>query len=134
MHAYQSLFDLKLFTLDFMFFGHNTLVWVMQTLLEFTQFHNHAIMITRILITCLAHICLSSYAGHQKAIYEKTLHLEDLLELQHLRDPVSFHTNKMSGLLLHTYFAFSSVTQCACLPPYCLMCACLKIIQIVAVD
>ena len=29
------------------------------------------------------------HAGHQKAIYEKTLHLEDLLELQHLRDPVS---------------------------------------------
>ncbi|XP_064394192.1 uncharacterized protein LOC135341540 isoform X2 [Halichondria panicea] len=28
------------------------------------------------------------YKGHQKAIYEKTLHLEDLLELQHLRDPV----------------------------------------------
>lgn len=27
--------------------------------------------------------------GHQKAIYEKTLHLEDLLELQQLQDPVS---------------------------------------------
>ncbi len=118
MYAYQGHFDLKSFTLDFMFFGHNILVWVMQTLLEFTQFHYHAVMITCILITSsyLAHICLSSYAGHQKAIYEKTLHLEDLLELQHLRDPVSFHTNKLPGLLLHTYFAFSSVTQCAYLP------------------
>lgn len=27
-------------------------------------------------------------AGQSKAVYEKTLHLEDLLELQHLRDPV----------------------------------------------
>ena len=29
------------------------------------------------------------HAGQIKAVYEKTLHLEDLLELQHLRDPVS---------------------------------------------
>ena len=27
--------------------------------------------------------------GHPKAIYQKAIHLEDLLELQHLRDPVS---------------------------------------------
>ena len=29
------------------------------------------------------------YVGHPKAIYQKAIHLEDLLELQHLRDPVS---------------------------------------------
>ncbi|XP_065888130.1 uncharacterized protein [Dysidea avara] len=28
------------------------------------------------------------YKGHPKAIYQKNIHLEDLLELQHLRDPI----------------------------------------------
>lgn len=34
--------------------------------------------------TCVNSMC----AGQSKTVYEKTLHLEDLLELQHLRDPV----------------------------------------------
>jgi len=34
------------------------------------------------------HMC--SHAGHPKAIYQKHIHLEDLLELQHLRDPVRY--------------------------------------------
>ena len=34
-----------------------------------------------------------SFSGHPKAIYQKAIHLEDLLELQHLRDPVSIAFN-----------------------------------------
>ena len=40
-----------------------------------------------ILAVCLP-VFTQCVAGQSKAVYEKTLHLEDLLELQHLRDPV----------------------------------------------
>ena len=62
---------------------------------------------------CINKLLIVSLTGHQKAIYEKTLHLEDLLELQHLRDPVSLITSSKWGDYIVVVFIDSSSIEVA---------------------
>ena len=73
----------------------------------------------------------SSITGSQKPIYERQLHLEDLLEVQHLQDPVSWTTalgGREGGKSPRTKHAALSETNfqqevCVCMCGVC-VCVC----------